>query len=295
MKAKYLVLAALVAAFGATAAETPTSSTTTTTTSSSSTTTVSGSSKPGKIIGGIELRPSYLTTQGEYHAENWVQGGYQFGNGVSLSYRQEFRNNFHDVGRRDNSFDLSADDGFFRGKFGDIWKNGAHSFYYENRVYIPTNHVRRELGMVTAIRNYARYKYNVSKSVQLSLEEMPIVHFYSQNGGRNPNTGRLDANPWFENRVSLAAEWTILKDLKLFFPLVLRQTRFREFARGAKNNDVWVHRLYIWPELVFAVNSQINLGLAYQSGDLIAPDFSKSAIDQGFKTGMAQLILSASL
>ena len=43
--------------------------------------------RPGRLLGGVELRPSYASQKGTVHSENYAQLGWQFPSGVQLLYR----------------------------------------------------------------------------------------------------------------------------------------------------------------------------------------------------------------
>ena len=114
---------------------------------------------------------------------------------------------------------------------------------------------------------------------------MPIVHLYSRNGfgGR--------ANPGVENRVYFMAHYTPMKNLYVGFPLVLRNTKSRDF----QTNGSWSHKVYIEPVVMYSLSKQLAVGVQYMSENLVASDFSELTIGKGLETGRTAFILRASL
>jgi hypothetical protein len=252
----------------------------------------------GKILGSLELRPSLSHASGAMHTENVVAAGYKFPSGISLVYKQEFNTNLYNPALPPSKSGLNpyAYDGSLRAKWGDLWSDAdtGLSLSYETRLYLPTYHVRREAGMILAVRNYLRLKKTITPDFAISLEEVPIIHGYSRSG-----TGagsKAAANPSIENRIYLAADWaTPIRGLKLYFPIIFQSTKYRDYAAKAKFNDQWEHWLWIYPELTYAITPTTAVGLAYRSSNLVSPDFKSVNLAQGFQKGVTQVILQASL
>ena len=241
----------------------------------------------GRFIGGVDLRPTYGSKIGEFHSENYAQVGYEFSKSLSVGYRQEFNTNLYHPSI-DKGLDLYAKSGFARVKINDLWKSGNTSFGFESRLYFPTEAVKRDAGQIFATRNYARLRQKMTSDFTLMLEEYPIFHVY------NRASFNKVANPWFENRVALTAEYFPFEKVKLLVPLYLESTRFRE-AGKAKNSDRWSHKVYLWPELDYIVSPQLTVGVAYQSGYLFKDDLGDSSFSSGFEQGLTQITIQAAL
>lgn len=283
---KALWLGAALFTFAALGVETP----------ASSTAVVAPVSKPAKWIAGIEIRPSFVIPGDEYNTQNYAQMGYQLGSGAQFVFRQEFRTNLYNpkLAPGGDGMHLSTDDAFFRARVNDVYAlTGSLSLNYEGRLYLPTNAQKRDAGMITAMRNYARFRAKLSPTLSLFVEEIPILHAYSQPGAIV--RGKAEANPIVENRVVLAAEWVFASQWKLFFPLTMRSTRYRDYAPKAKHNDAWAHKLYFWPEVVYALSPTLSLGAAFMTESLVKADFSDLNFAESLKRGTAQIILSAQL
>lgn len=255
----------------------------------------STSTGPGKLIGGIDLRPTYNGGLAEFHTENSIQGGYQFTPDVSVFYRQEFSTNLYNPRiPQTDGMNLAATDGSLRTVVNNIWKQDDLAFSFEQRLYLPTMEAKRNAGMLASTRNYMRLRYRLNSLVNVVLDESPGFHIYDRAGSVNA-LGKAAANPGFENRTYLTAEISFTPNLRLNFPLKLSSARYRAFAANAKNNDAWAHSLYLNPELYYTVNSNVRVGMAYCGANMIQPDFSGFTLDKAFEFGLTQLIFQASI
>ena len=57
---------------------------------------VSESIEDSRVLGAVEVRPSYKSNQGEFHSEDSAWLGYQFNKNNSTVYKQEFNTNIYD-------------------------------------------------------------------------------------------------------------------------------------------------------------------------------------------------------
>lgn len=249
---------------------------------------VAGGTSAGRMTGTLDLRPSWGSQKGEVHTENYAQLGYLFNPSVQLSYRQEFNTNIYNP-TGNQGLGLAAVEGYVITNVNDIWRSGNTSFSWEGRLNMPTNAVKRDAGMILAVRNYARLKHRIGQSVTLTLDEYPIFHIYNQAGFNNV------ANPWFENRVAFVVEYSPVPELKFSLPTYLYSVRTRDFAANAKGNDRWLHKVFIWPEVNYSLSPNMVLGVAYYSQNLFKDDLSDSAFGVGFETGITQMVLKARL
>ncbi|MBI1860413.1 MAG: hypothetical protein HYR96_05800, partial [Deltaproteobacteria bacterium] len=200
-----------------------------------------------EFFGFFELRPSWITKMGEEHTENTIEAGYRLG-GVKMSYLQWFNTNIFNPtteaqgAGEGNGLALIASQGLFRVKVADVWKSADQktSLAYQGRVYLPTWSGDRDTGMLTQVRNYLTLKTEVSSLLTLDGSIVPIFHG-STRAGTVASSGSLSANPIYENMVILEATFNFTDKLSLAIPLILEQTRYRDFAPGAKNNDAWAY------------------------------------------------------
>lgn len=247
-----------------------------------------------RVIGGVEFRPSWTSSLGEVHSENWAQLGYQMNPNARLFYRQEFNTNVFNPGVSSQGLGLYANDGSFRFQWKDFAKlTSTLAASYESRLYLPTLAVKRNAGMVTSLRNHLKLTQNIGAMTSVSLEEVPILHIYNRAG--NVSLRGVEANPIFENRLTLSFEIKPTTSLKFVLPLILHDVRFRDFQTGAKNNNSWSHKLWIYPELTYTVSPQLMIGLAYYSDNLVLTNFAETNVGAGLEKGITQLILNASL
>lgn len=243
-----------------------------------------------KINGTIEVRPSWTSNSGEFHTENTLGAGYQFNRNFDLGYTQYIDTNLFNPGTTVSGLGPIVRDGFLNANFKNLYNNGqGFSVSYEPRVYLPTATAKRDAGMVTMLRNNFTVRQSFSPLFALTAQAIPMIHAYSQAGAAGK------ANPVFEQRFYLVGEFQFTDKLSAVVPLMLESTRHANYATGAKNNNAWSHKLYMYPELYYAIDSNYLLGVAYMTGDFTDPNLSGFALSKGFKYGVPQLILRASL
>jgi len=245
-----------------------------------------------KIIGQIDIRPQWVPSTNAVNTDNTIEGGYQFDADTSLSYNQEFSTNFSNP-TANAGMDLKVLDGFLRTRLKNLLVNDNLSLSYENRVYLPTAASQRDRGLITAIRNYATISQKLNDTVSLTLQEIPVLYFYSQSGFGD------EANKGFENRIYLIADINLAQDVSFSLPLLYYATRYRSYATTAKYDDSWGHLLYTWPEITVRVHPNAELGFAYMSENFLTegPAGAVNGVDIGsaFSNGTAQIVLRANL
>lgn len=258
-------------------------------------TTSAGAPRPGeKVIAGIELRPSWTSRVGEMHTEDYVQFGYQFNPNFQVFYRQEFTTNLYNPGSAAEGMGVYAYDGTLRTKVLNLATfNRDLALHYEARLWLPTYSVRRNAGMIVGLRQSLRLKQELGPYAAISLEEIAVPHIWSRPG--NNSATAPEANPAYENRVYLTVDWKPTSKVKLSVPFILTSIRYRDFQPKARNNDSWGHKVWLYPELTYAVNPNITVGLAYYSDNLVVSNFSDTTIAAGLEKGITQVILNASL
>ena len=242
-----------------------------------------------KLIGDVELRPTWATKTGTFTTENELMLGYQFNSDLSLSYYQFVNSNLYSRSG-EGGLGLSVDDGFVRANVKNIWKSGNASFSYEFRGETPTSASSRDAGKITQLQNRFKLGYDLNKTVSLMLQEIPVLPIYSKAG-----LGEA-ANPAFENRVYLITTVNFSDKLSLDIPFLFYQTRNRDFAPTAARNDDWSFKLITWPELTYTVDANLAVGAAYRSSNLLKNEATTSFdLGNGLESGVTQVFLRALL
>lgn len=257
---------------------------------------ITSSGNETKLLGSAEIRPSYKSQMGEFHSEDSVFLGYQFNRDNSVVYKQEFNTNIYDpkLASAQSGLNGYLVDGYLKEKVNNIYSSGNLSLGYEGRQYLPTWTAKRDAGMITALRNYAKLKYQASSNLALTFEEVPVVHVYQQAGSMT-SKGPV-ANPIFENRASVGFEYSFSDKLKLIAPVLLSDVRTRSYSVNAANDSKWLHKVWVNPEVYYSVNSNVVVGMGYYSENLIKNNnFMDSAVGAGFEQGTTQLIFSTNL
>jgi len=262
----------------------------------SSTVAIENTAVESKVIGNIDLRPSYTSKAGEFHTENYVELGYQFNPKTQVSAAHNFTTNLYDPQAADSSLKLAAVDAYLRAKFNKIWVSSDTklSLSYQPRFYLPITQANRDAGMLTAIRNYLTLTQELTDSISFSTVLLPILHVYSRSGSV-ASDGTAKANPFLEGRVYFVTDFTLTKKLSLSLPVMFHATRYANFQAGAKLNNTWGYFMWVFPEIIYALTPQIGVGLAYYSDNLVKEDLSGFTFGEGLEKGITQLVLQASL
>ena len=248
-----------------------------------------------KIIGMLDLRPSYTSKLGEFHTENTLEAGYQFSKNFSLTYVQFVNTNIYDARTAAPGqlpgLGVDIQDGFFRTRVNNIWESADKNtnFSIQGRVYTPTYAPKRDAGFLTTLRTNLKLTQKVfGGAVDLIFADVPMFHAYSKAG-----VGKK-ANPIFENMVVLEADVHITKGLTLMLPFLFQHVKNRSFA-GATNSGTWAMTYWVWPELDYDVNDNLTLGVAWYSGNFVKEDLSATDFAGAFKDGVAQFVVTVSL
>ncbi len=255
----------------------------------SSTTTVAAPSE-SKFYGFLETRPTYARTTGQVDTENTVELGYQFNKNTKLTYTQFLITNLLPSGSSvGKGLNLRGDGGFVRMRVNDFYVSGDKTtrLSYQGRIYTPTDDSLSGTGMIGALYNSIGLAKDIGP-VTLTLWEAPTYWAYSKNG--------LDtaANPIFQNRVILVADWNITKDLLFSVPLIIDAYRNRVFAPSSLS-DRWEYKIFAWPELDYTINSVHSIGLAYRTKNMIAPDGAATTLGNAFNNGVFQALWNVTL
>lgn len=239
-------------------------------------------------IGILDLRPTFTFSNSSWEGQNMIELGYKHNKRFSISYQQQFRNQMTSGSSNQDFLNLS--DGFVRTKFNEMFKAPTYglTFNYENRVYTPTDELKRSRGFNTAIRNYFTFLKKLSPYASFRVSEVPILHWYNASGSGN------DANPLFENRVILGPDFQLGK-FTLSVPVFVSFTTFRNYQPGATNNAAWTSAIWLSPELSYALHENVSIGINYESGNLIQSDYKGWADPNGFGQGTFSGVLTLSL
>lgn len=247
-----------------------------------------------KILGGIDLRPSWTAKSAEWHTENQWYAGYQFNDRVSLSVVHDFNTNLDGLGAV-QGLEPYTYDFYVKTKVGKVYTESATGivFAYEHRLYLPITDGMRDKGMLFLSRNYLKATKSFG-AYTLSLMELPIFQVYNRAGSISA-AGKASANPWFENRIYLVNDFQLSEKVSLSVPFFLHTTYYRNFQADASNNGATTFFLWTYPEVTYQLNNNIALALAYYSDNLVLGDMSATTMDEGFEKGVFQVSLQASL
>lgn len=253
--------------------------------------------EPGKLVGTLDLRPTWTTKKGTWITDNSLEMGYKPNANTQFSYCQFFATNLYSEKSGDGGLGLSFPGAFVRAKFNNLWKSSDETwaFHYQPRLYLPLDAADREVGQITIVRNYFTFSKTVTDEFSLTFVELPMLHLYNKAGAIDPADGEPFANPIFENRVYLMADFAFSEKLSLSLPLFIHAKRYRNFQAGAFNNSAWSFLVYTWPELTYSLTDKASLGLAYYSGNLVSADLSDLTLGSGLEDGAVQVAVTLSL
>jgi hypothetical protein len=261
-------------------------------TAPSTTTAVKGSTIEGKILAGVDLRPTAYpnsTLDNSYRTENNVIAGYQFTSDSWIFYRQDFSTNLSNASK-EGGLALRAEDGSVRGGVNNIWNSGNWSLNYEGRAYVPTSSLSADSGMISYIRNYGYLNYAVNDTLKVYIAESPTVHLYSQ----DVNATGTASNPNVENRTYVGATWKPLSNLAVYFPVKMSNKHYRVTALNLANAN-WGHSVYMNPEVFYSIDSNIKVGLGLETASFVDAAFGSFSASKAFEFSKGYAVLAASL
>lgn len=252
-----------------------------------------------KATGYIDLRPSWITKSGNFTTEDTAELGVQLTKNTSLTYMQGFVTNLYNpIGSEMTSgLKPQLDSGAIKTKVDNIWKSDIDglALSYENRVSLPVDQASQDRGMITIILNYIKLSKRVTDNLKFTLSEVVIPMIHKQSGVVSID-GEALANRVFENRVYFIADVQLTDKLSLSMPLMFHQSRTANFRSDASNNASWSFHVWISPELDYALNDHLTLGLAYYNNDsFFTPNLSSAQFGQALESGEFQFVLIASL
>ncbi|MBI4404542.1 MAG: hypothetical protein HY537_10295 [Deltaproteobacteria bacterium] len=239
----------------------------------------------------LEIRPSLVAQRGLFQSENLIELGYLLSEDSILSYRQTFAATL--AGEKD-----FQDDGFLRVQIKNmaVHPNTGLALSGEFRVYTPTDAGRRDKGFITMVRSYFTMKQPISDTVAVSITETPIFHVYSAAGTQNLTAGTFESNPFYENRLQIALEFSAAsKRLNFSFPIWLKSIKYNEYTLDTVKSDSWNNEIYAQPEISYKILPTAAIGLAFESASFTVDNLSGIDIGQGLEGGKAQCFFKLAL
>ena len=251
-----------------------------------------------KVVGMLDLRPSWMSSTNTYDTQNNVLAGYRIGNKMEFNVYQEFNTGIYNpaAGTQPSQMELSSGQGYAGTKFMNIWSDARvapkTSLTYNPRFYFPTRPADADRGMITQWRNYLVLNRKLSDTVSFTFMEIPILHAYSRPGTVFPTGGGKGvANPIVENRFYLITDFSFFKGkLNLSLPVFIHLALNRPFAPDPMGGKVG-YVIYTWPELVYNMHPNMQVGMAVFTDNLVASDLSDVTWETGFRNTTYQGIM----
>jgi hypothetical protein len=252
-----------------------------------------------QATGYLDLRPSWITKTGGFTTENTLEIGAKLNADTSVAYMQGFVTNLYDpVNLAENrGMKFSLDAGAVRFQIKNIWKSEGNglALSYENRIYLPVDLGSQSKGIITSIRNYLKLSKSVSDNIKVTLSDA-VIPIINSRSGNSSSAGVFTSNNIFENRVYLITDIQLTEKLSLSIPVMFHQTRAANYRSEASNNAAWSFLVWTSPELDYAVNDHLTLGLSYYNNEsFFSSNLSKAQFRQAFESGEVQFVLTASL
>ncbi len=278
-----------------------------------------------KVTGFLDVRPTYdmSSATNDARLETSIGLGYKFTNDVSITAEQPFWSNITSTGPGGASTGSTMlREGHVRLDVKNLATSGKNiSFGYQLRAYYPSREAWRDNGFITQIRNAFYITAQISPAFSITFFEVPIVHVFNRANGPG------GVNPSFENRLIVAPELSLMGGkLTIGCPIFFHQIKNREgnlalaeqqAAEEANAGvgrsvatllsqqkavsgfggrpDEWWYSVWIGPEIMYNVSKEIQLGVSYDSGELVAADLSKLTVLDGLKNGAPKLAFRMSL
>lgn len=275
----------------------------------STTVTAANPEPTSKFFATLDMRAEFYSVAGAWDTSNYTNIGYQFNPNFKMSWYQGFDSNLYSAAKvgsvggplySANTAGLNGvlDQGYLRTKVDNIWKSGQYAFNYESRIYVPTWAFDSQVGNIVRFYNAFKFIDHVSDVVTLTAQVIvsPQVFKYAGTTLEGPN-------PAWENRYYLIADFQISKKWSFTLPVLMYQDKYRDYdVAGFQTNSLlgghsgdWGYFLYIWPELDYALNDNLTLGLAYVSGNMALPDLSGFQLGNAFHTGITQFVVTMNM
>jgi len=247
-----------------------------------------------KVFGTIDLRAEYYNGTAMFDTSNYAQLGYQFNPNFLVSWYQGFDSNIDNAllnNKSSTGLNAILDQGFLRTRVNKIWESADKSlaFNYENRVYVPTWGVDSMSGNIVQLYNAFKLTKKVNDTLTLTGVFVVKPEIYDVAG-----TAAFGPNPSYEQRYYLVADINITSKLSLDLPLLLYQTKYRDYGTTAKSGN-WQYILYAWPELDYAITDTFTVGLAYVTANMVKPDLSGVTLGDAIKGATWQLVFTTNL
>lgn len=243
-----------------------------------------------KITGMYYTATQYAPVNGDLDAWNLARLGYQFTENFNLSYNQILLNDYKT--QKNEGFNFRLDDAYLRLKWNEAFKIKAPDLKVglEQRYYIPTSSSSSQKTMVTGLRNRLLTTVKVTNAFSLGLEESPIVFWYRDAASAS------GPNELLRNYVVVTPTLTGMKGkLNFYFPIYYQTSLYRKSFGGINNRGADKHQVFLWPEITYALNDNLELGVAAVTGNLISDDFARIELASAFKDVSTALEVTLSL
>lgn len=240
--------------------------------------------------GLIELRPTLGTRKGTFSTENFYELAWGLSDNRRISLGEGI---FTSKGANGNQ-EVSVGDAFIRYQWREIRKNETTGLVVssEVRANLPVSQISRDAGLITAVRGSVIFSVPITTTSRFEFRETPIVYIYKE-AGHQGSQGAI-AHPLFENRVFLGPIVNLTEELTLTAPICFSVTRYRNYSAGANRNAQWVPDLSFNPEIDWAMNPTMYLGVAYRTEGFIVKQDSGVVVGDGAGNGSIQLVLGTS-
>lgn len=240
----------------------------------------------------IDIRPTYLGSKDAFVTENSYSFDYSLSKDTSLGWLHYFNTNLSGGNGTEGGMNLSSYDAFLRAKFKNLWvsESGAWDFAIQPRVYLPFDAAKRDNGYVGTLRTYFDIRRKFSPSFAVVGSFIPLIHAYSE-----ASTLDNKANKAFELRYYVTAVAALADKLSLIFPVKLEQARYRDAGAGVADSNGWGYKLYLAPEMYYAVDDNLSVGVGFESASFVGKDFSGFDVANAMESGKLQVILQASI
>lgn len=242
-----------------------------------------GGTSTARITGWYDLRPSLAP--GQTRAEHEVAGLVAFGGRYQLGYVQRFWTPFTNA----QGQGYLPDEGWLHFDAARLFTARQFDLNYQARAVLPTAAGSPARGYLGQFRQHVEGSWRARPWLTLQLREGVIAEAFKKNA--EGDAGRI---PTWDNRAEFeVALQPFGEQWKIRLPLLV-QTRLFRMSPETEGRNVG-HELWVEPEITYAFSNNLTFGAAYYSAALVGEDLGLAATDRGFKNGVYQLIMAASL
>lgn len=242
---------------------------------------------PATFTGLVEARPTLMTRKGSFTTENY----YEISWWPKPNQRLTFGETLFSASTPGKGQTPTFGDGYFRYQFREIKKVEAMGLTVsvDVRANLPISKASKDAGLITALRSTVLIARAITPSARFEFRNTPIVYFFKAPGHQG-SSGAV-AHPIIENRTSIGPVISITPELTLMAPVNLSLMKYRKYANGALHENELQVDLSFSPELDWAVNPNLYLGLAYRTEALIVRDQIGLALSDTAGSGYLQFVM----